>query len=211
MSQSAAAPSMHQEERFSFEGATHGKVGMWIFLLTDGMSFAGLLLNYGIQRSGSHSWPDPTRNLGINFTALMTFVLICSSVTMVMALAGAQERNKKALCRYLGLTILGGLFFLCGQVYEYTHLIHEQHMTLSGSIFQGGDIRFPGTFYTVTGFHGLHVLTGVIYLSVILLFALRGKYTDGPRPPASHVEVVGLFWHFVDLVWILVFTFIYLI
>jgi len=211
MSHSAAAPALNQEERFSFEGATHGKVGMWIFLLTDGMSFFGLLLGYAILRAGSHSWPDPTVHLGITFTAVMTFVLICSSVTMVLALAGAAERNKSVLVRYLALTVLGGLFFLCGQVYEYTHLIHEQHMTLSGAIFGGGDLRFPSTFFIITGFHGLHVFTGVVYLASVLVMAIKGKYTEGPHPPASHVEVAGLFWHFVDLVWILVFTFIYLI
>ena len=206
---SAAHAAPRDDERYSFEGATHGKVGMWIFLLTDGMSFFGLLLGYAILRSGSHSWPDPNKHLGIGFTAVMTFVLICSSVTMVMAVAAAQQKNKKALTRWLGLTILGGLFFLSGQVVEYRHLISEG-MTLSGMLFSGGDIHFPSTFFIITGFHGMHVLTGVIYLTSVEIMALRGKYTDGPNPPSSHVEVLGLFWHFVDLVWILVFTFVYL-
>ena len=210
MSESAAAAVPHTDERFSFEGATHGKVGMWLFLLTDGMSFFGLLLGYAILRASSRNWPDPSQHLGIGFTAVMTFVLICSSVTMVMALAGADEGNKKALCGWLAATVAGGLFFLGGQLVEYRHLISEG-MTLSGGSFLHGDIHFPSTFFLVTGFHGLHVFTGVTYLSIILIHALRGKYTDGPHPPKSHVEVAGLFWHFVDLVWILVFTFIYLI
>jgi len=191
-------------EGFDFGRATSGKVGMWIFLLTDAMSFGGLLLGYGILRSGSHDWPDPSTRLGIPFTALMTFVLICSSVTMVLALAGAQEKNKAATVRFLALTILGGLFFLGGQAFEYHHLIHEKHMGLSVD-------QMSSTFFITTGFHGLHVFTGVTYLTVMLFQAMRGKFTDGPKASANHLEIAGLFWHFVDLVWILVFTFIYLI
>lgn len=189
---------------FDFGKATSGKLGMWIFLLTDAMSFGGLLLGYAILRSGSHNWPDPSTRLGIPFTAVMTFVLICSSVTMVLALAGAQEKNKKALVGWLAATIAGGLFFLGGQVYEYTHLIHEKHMGLSVD-------QMSSTFFITTGFHGLHVFTGVTYLTVILFQSMTGKYTDGPKASANNVEIAGLFWHFVDLVWILVFTFIYLI
>src|SRR6266567_8556205 len=119
MSQAAehAVPNT-DEGGFDFGTATSGKVGMWIFLLTDAMSFGGLLLGYGILRSGSHNWPDPATRLGIPFTAGMTFLLICSSVTMVMALAAAQEKNKKQLLMWLGLTILGGVLFLCGQAKE---------------------------------------------------------------------------------------------
>ncbi len=222
MSQSAAATAVpaRNDGAFDFGVATGGKVGMWIFLLTDGMSFAGLLLAYGILRAGSHSWPDPSQFLGITFTAFMTFVLICSSVSMVMALAAAHEKDKKKLCFWLAMTIAGGLFFLAGQVKEYGliagGLIHEHSMTLSGQqffeAFKGQyDIHFPSTFFIITGFHGCHVLTGVTYLTVVLINALRGKYTDGPKASANGVEIVGLFWHFVDLVWILVFTFIYLV
>jgi heme/copper-type cytochrome/quinol oxidase subunit 3 len=188
---------------FDFGTATSGKVGMWIFLLTDAMSFGGLLLAYGILRAGSHNWPDPSKRLGIPFTAGMTFDLICSSVTMVLALAAAQEKDKKNLLKWLGLTILGGLLFLGGQAKEYTGLIHE-----------GAGISVDqmwSTFFITTGFHGLHVLTGVTYLSVIFIQSLSGKYTDGPNASANNIEIAGLFWHFVDLVWILVFTFIYLI
>jgi heme/copper-type cytochrome/quinol oxidase subunit 3 len=223
MSQSAAAPALSQpatDKGFDFGVATGGKVGMWIFLLTDGMSFAGLLLAYGILRAGSSNWPDPSQFLGIGFTAFMTFVLICSSVSMVMALAAAHEKNKSKLVFWLGMTILGGIFFLAGQVKEYGllggGLMNEHHMTLSGlqflEAFKGQyDIHFPSTFFIITGFHGCHVFTGVTYLSVVFVQALRGKYTDGPKASANGVEIVGLFWHFVDLVWILVFTFIYLV
>jgi heme/copper-type cytochrome/quinol oxidase subunit 3 len=221
MSQSAAAPALPVKDGgFSFGVASGGKVGMWIFLLTDGMSFAGLLLTYGILRAGSHDWPDPSEVLGIGFTAVMTFVLICSSVSMVMALAAAAEKDKKRLVKWLALTILGGLFFLLGQVKEYSGLIMHEHMGLSGQGFLDHtcnamnackDIHFPSTFFMITGFHGCHVFTGVTYLTVVLIQAMRGKYTDGPDASANGVEIVGLFWHFVDLVWILVFTFVYLV
>src|SRR5688572_16175517 len=113
--------------------ATSGKIAMWIFLLSDALSFGGLLLGYAILRSHQPSWPDPTKYLGINFTAGMTFLLICSSVTMVLALAAAHEKDRKQTMLFLSLTILGGLMFLGGQVYEYTHLFHDKHMTLSGT------------------------------------------------------------------------------
>src|SRR5437588_5412298 len=122
----AAETSSSTGDKFEFGAASSGKVGMWIFLLTDAMSFGGLLLGYAILRSGSHNWPDPSTRLGVPFTAGMTFILICSSVTMVLALAGAQEKNKKKATLWLGLTILGGLLFLCGQAKEYTELIHEK-------------------------------------------------------------------------------------
>jgi heme/copper-type cytochrome/quinol oxidase subunit 3 len=204
MSQAAEHAMNVREEAFDFGRASSGKIGMWIFLLTDAMSFGGLLLAYGILRAGSHNWPDPSTRLGIPFTAGMTFILICSSVTMVLALAGAQEKNKKQLLLWLGLTILGGLMFLCGQAKEYTELMHEKGMGLSVD-------QMSSTFFITTGFHGLHVFTGVTYLTVIWLQSLRGKYTDGPNASSNNIEIAGLFWHFVDLVWILVFTFIYLI
>lgn len=204
-----AAP---RRDAFDLGPATAGKLGMWIFLVTDAMSFGGLLLTYGVARAGSPDWPDPARHLGVNFTALMTFVLICSSLSMVMALGAARDRDRRALVRWLAATIAGGLFFLGGQAYEWRGLIHEG-MTLSGAAFAAaghGDARFCSTFFAVTGFHGLHVLTGVAYLGVVLARAARGRYTDGAGTP-NHVEIAGLFWHFVDLVWILVFTFVYLI
>jgi len=200
-----------------FGEATDGKVAMWIFLLTDAFSFSGLLLAYAILRSkaevwpvyreeacnvvGAHAGPECIPRLGIPFTAVMTFVLICSSVTMVLGLAAAQRRDKKGLLTWLGATIIGGAFFLCGQAYEYTHLIHEG-LTLQKD-------HMMATFFSVTGFHGLHVFTGVTYLTIIWLqAAIFGKYSKGDY---NNVEIAGLFWHFVDLVWILVFTFVYLI
>jgi cytochrome c oxidase subunit III len=187
-----------------FGAATTGKIGMWIFLLSDAMSFAGLLIGYGILRAGSDVWPPPSSHLGIPFTALLTFLLICSSVTMVMAVAAASENKRRQTCFWLAATMLGGLLFLLGQRHEYGELI-EKGMTLSRCL--GCPPQFASTFYVITGFHGAHVTTGVIYLGVILAQTWMGKYDGKP----DRIEIVGLFWHFVDLIWILVFTFVYLL
>ena len=184
----------------TFGTATTGKVGMWIFLVTDAMTFGGLLLGYGILRSGNKQWPLPSTVLGIPFTAFMTFVLIVSSLTMVLALDHAKHQRRAQTVKWLLLTAGGGLFFLCGQVYEYSHLIHEGFTLPSGN--------FPATFFVITSFHGMHVFTGVCYLLLTALGVARGKHLENG---ANFVEITGLFWHFVDLVWILVFTFVYLI
>jgi len=138
-------------------------------------------------------------------TAVMTFLLICSSVTMVKALAAIQDGNSKRMCMFLGCTILGGVIFLIMQYFEWTHLIHEG-MGLTQNPW--GASQFGTTFFMTTGFHGCHVFAGICYLSAVLVKGLRGGYS---RTNCSGVETLGLYWHFVDLVWILVFTFVYLI
>ena len=191
--------------------ATGGKVAMWLFIAQDGFSFGGLLLAYALLRTFSADWPNPSEILGINLTAFATFDLICSSLTMVLAVAAAQAGNKKALVGWLVATILGGSVFLGIQAYEYTHLVH-QGIGFTQASWNGQPVNplFGSTFYVVTGFHGCHVTAGVIYLTFILFGAMKGKYTRGGLS-YSPVELVCLFWHFVDLVWILVFTFIYLL
>jgi len=216
--------------------ATPGKIGMWIFLLSDAFSFGGLLLAYGILRGGATSrdmCPDPENaaeitsfaakygkeivsrcwhnpylhepHLGINFTAGLTFLLICSSVTMVMAHAAAVEGDRKKTMLYLFLTICGGVGFLTGQFQEYFG-IWSNGLTKEGLVFGGS--AYANTFYMTTSFHGMHVFTGVTYLTVIFIRTALGKYDHGNH---NHIEICGLFWHFVDLIWILVFTFIYLL
>src|SRR5262245_29050382 len=181
--------------------ATLGKLGMWIFLLSDALSFAGLLLAYGILRGGSSIWHHPGEpELGINFTAGLTFLLIISSVTMVLGYAAIVENKRRQAALFLGLTALGGILFLCGQFKEYTGLSQE------GLHF--GASAYANTFYVITSFHGFHVFTGVTYLNIITIQTLLGKYDNGNY---NRVEIAGLFWHFVDLIWILVFTFVYLV
>ena len=179
-----------------------GKLGMWLFLAGDAMSFGGLIVGYGILRHASHKWPVPSAVLGINLTAFMTFLLIVSSVWMVLALAAIQENDKARFNKFLGLTILGGVLFLGCQAYEWTHLLGHRLPELGISFT---DNLFATTFFILTGFHGMHVTGGVIYNTCVLAAVNRGRYQ------AKHVEIAGLYWHFVDLVWILIFTFVYLL
>lgn len=179
-----------------------GKLGMWLFLAGDAMSFGGLIVGYGILRYASPSWPVPAEVLGINLTALMTFLLIVSSVTMVKGLSACQHGDKAGFNKFMGLTIIGGLIFLGLQAYEWTHLINDilpkYNLSFSKDLF-------ATTFFVLTGFHGMHVSGGVIYNTCVLVAVNRGRYE------AKHVEIAGLYWHFVDLVWILIFTFVYLL
>ena len=179
---------------------SRGKIMMWLFLMSDAMSFAGLLCAYGAVRMSNPLWPVPSSILGVPLTALNTFILICSSVSMVKAVAAIQKGDQRGLRIFLGWTMLGGITFLGIQAYEWTHLITEG-LTAPRSLF-------GATFFTLTGFHGCHVFGGVCYLSCILAAAFRGRYS---ATRWTSVEVVGLYWHFVDLIWILVFTFVYLI
>ncbi len=182
-----------------------GKLGMWVFLAGDAMSFGGLLAGYGALRASSPDWPNPMSVLGIQLTAFMTFLLICSSVTMVLGLSGARHGDQAKFQKFILLTLIGGTIFLVLQAYEWGHLTHEG-MTMSGNPW--GSSLFGTTFFIITGFHGCHVFGGVCYLACILLSGLNGRYLGENANP---VEIAGLYWHFVDLVWILVFTFVYLL
>ena len=189
-----------------FGKASPGKIGMWLFLITDAMSFSGFLIAYGVLRY-TREWPNPSVALGgVGLSGFMTFLLICSSVSMVMAIDSCKRKQRKPMLNWLLATILGGAAFLGIQVYEYIHLSSNLGMTFNA--YAHGDALFSSTFYAITGFHGLHVLSGVIYLIVMYINAYRGDYDNGDY---NMLEIAGLFWHFVDLVWILVFTFIYLI
>jgi heme/copper-type cytochrome/quinol oxidase subunit 3 len=182
-----------------------GKLGMWIFLVGDAMSFGTLLAAYGGIRYGSADWLRPYEVLGIWLTAGMTFLLIVSSVWMVKGLAAIQRNDYAAFRKFIGLTILGGVVFLACQAYEWSHLIHEG---LGFTSNPHGASLFGTTFFIITGFHGMHVTAGVIYLICIWLRGMSGAYSANNY---NSVEIAGLYWHFVDLVWIMVFTFVYLI
>lgn len=207
MSDTAAHGHHHAiEERndAQFGKASIGKIAMWIFLVTDAMSFSGFLLAYAVLRATQY-WPDPAEHLGVNLSGFATFILVCSSVSMVLAIDFCKHKDRNGMLRWLLATIAGGVFFLGIQAYEYIHLVHQG---VTFAWFAKGNNLFASTFYLVTGFHGLHVLTGVIYLICEYRYALQGHYDNGDY---NRLEILGLFWHFVDLVWILVFTFIYLI
>jgi heme/copper-type cytochrome/quinol oxidase subunit 3 len=182
-----------------------GKLGMWLFLVGDAVGFGTLLAGYGVMRATSADWPDPIQVLGINLTAAMTFLLICSSVTMVKALEWLGKGDRAKAKMFLFLTALGGFIFVSLQAYEWTHLI-QRGLMINGNPW--GATLFGTSFYVITGFHGLHVSAGVIYLLTMIWVVGRR-----PEPMASYnaVEILGLYWHFVDLVWIMVFTFMYLL
>jgi heme/copper-type cytochrome/quinol oxidase subunit 3 len=182
-----------------------GKLGMWIFLAGDAVGFGVLLASYGGMRATTADWPSPYDVLGINLTAFMTFLLICSSVTMVKALEWLG-RGDRIRCRwFLFYTLLGGAIFVSLQAYEWSKLIHEG-LHINGNPW--GASLFGASFFLVTGFHGLHVTGGVLYLISMIRYV-----SNRPDPAASYnaVEITGLYWHFVDLVWIMVFTFMYLL
>ncbi len=184
-----------------FGQATTGKLGMWLFIIVDGLSFTGLLIaGIALRAASPEIWPVAGELLNIPLTAFNTFLLICTSFTMVMALNCIQKGDQTGLKKFLGLTMAGGVVFLGIQVYEYSHFIMVDFLP-STSIY-------AAIFYVTTCFHGLHVLSGVIYIACILRMAGLNAYSADNW---DHVEILGLFWHFVDLVWILVFTVIYLI
>jgi heme/copper-type cytochrome/quinol oxidase subunit 3 len=176
-----------------------GKFAIWLFLATEVMFFTGLIGTYIVLRIGTPSWPNPEMRLAVGVTAGNTFLLITSSWFMVRALHAIQEDNQRGLLFWLGLTILGGATFVSVQGYEYLELIHK------GSL-PNVDI-FWSTFYAMTGFHGFHVFCGVLWLTFVWIGALRGKFSAKRYLP---VELAGLYWHFVDLVWVLLFTIVYL-
>jgi len=204
MSQAATAHAVVEPAETPLTPDSWGKLGMWIFLAGDAVGFGTLLAAYGIMRATSADWPDPYHVLGINLTALMTFLLICSSVTMVKALEWLGKGDRERCKKFLFLTALGGAIFVSLQAYEWTHLIHRG-LHINGNPW--GAALFGTSFFIVTGFHGLHVTGGVIYLLAVL-----GVVAKRPAPASYNmVEIVGLYWHFVDLVWIMVFTFMYLL
>ena len=178
------------------------KLMMWVFIITDALLFVGFLAGYGFARLASPSWPVRSEVFHLNFIALMTFTLISSSATMATAVGAARQGNRKVVLAFLLLTILGGLAFLSMQAYEWTSLIREG-ARLYGNPW--GVPHFSSYFFLITGFHGSHVLSGVIILSILAARLAAGRSRE------ESPELVGLYWHFVDLVWVFIFTLFYLI
>ena len=188
-------------EREFGTGVYSEKVGMWVFLASEVMFFTALIGSYVILRAAHPTaWKAPGVVLNIPVTAVNTFLLICSSVTMVKAFAAAQDDDQAALRRWLVATVLIGASFVGVQIYEYWHLIDKGFVPSEG--------LYGSTFYTMTGFHGFHVTMGVLCMAFVTSKAFRGKYNARDH---RGVEVIGLYWHFVDLVWIILFTIVYLI
>lgn len=258
---------------------SYGKLMMWFFLVSDALTFAGLLASYGYVRHAYDTWPIGEEvfhafplmgdtHLPLLYVAMMTFILIISSVTMVLAVEAGHRVDKRGVIKWLGWTIVGGLFFLGSQAWEWSHFIHgtpgymitqsgekawltedvsgvddvstvadfglifnkgeENERLVTGSealaIYgdklhhvQGanmteneyGPVLYANFFFFITGFHGFHVSLGVLFNILIFINVVKGKYDE--RGHFEMIEKTGLWWHFVDLVWVFVFTFFYLI
>ena len=185
------------------------KLGMWVFLLSEVMFFTALIGSYILLRSARpEAFAAPGEVLNVPLTAFNTFVLICSSMTMVKAFAAIEHGDQKGLKRWLLATVLLGAFFLGVQAYEYYKLASHGFVPLAEAYHAAGEPLYGATFYTLTGFHGAHVTLGVLAMIWITIRAFRGRYTQGSH---TGVETMGLYWHFVDLVWIILFTIVYLI
>jgi len=258
---------------------SYGKMMMWFFLVSDALTFSGLLVAYGYARHSYtgqwpigeevfHSLPFLHGNYPLIYVALMTFILIISSVTMVLAVEAGHRMDKKGVVKWLAWTIVGGFFFLGSQAWEWSHFIHgsggyiitennskyflaeeipdgetaasfadftliankgeENETTITGqkavdlynnklqyiqganmTINEYGPPQYANFFFFITGFHGFHVFSGVVINIIVFIGVVKGIYHK--RGHYEMVEKTGLYWHFVDLVWVFVFTFFYLI
>lgn len=183
--------------------AQHNKLGMWVFIASDVLVFTALLAGYGVARLKAPSWPD--RTIVFNdlwLVTIMTFILICSSATMAVAVGAAQRGDRETAKRWLFLTVIGGLFFLGSQAFEWYEMISAGAKLFSNP---WGVPQFSASFFVITGFHGFHVTIGLIYITAITIGYFRNRISG------SQVETAGLYWHFVDIVWVFVFSLFYLI
>jgi cytochrome c oxidase subunit III len=176
------------------------KMAIWLFIIADSATFAACLVAYGFLRNGSATWPRPFHS--ITNVALMTFILLTSSLTMMLAVRAAQVNDKAAAFRWTMITALAGVLFALLHIREWLSLINEG-MTLLHNPW--GDPLFGASFFSITGLHLAHVTGGVIALIAVGLRYKGGRYN------ASDLEVTGLYWHFVDLVWMFVVPFVYLL
>jgi heme/copper-type cytochrome/quinol oxidase subunit 3 len=181
-------------------GLDNRKLLMWLFLSSDCLFFGSLIAAYLLYRDRSVVGPYPEDVFDIPFTSVSAFVLLMSSVSMVLALAAIQRGDRRGLQIWLFTTAMLGIVFIAGQAYEFTEFYHEG-VSLSGNLF-------GTTFFVLTGFHGAHVTIGILILLSLFVMTLRGKIH---QQDSLHIELAGLYWHFVDIVWIVIFTFIYLI
>ena len=196
---------------------THwGKAMMWIFLLSDTFIFSCFLTAYMTMRaSATLPWPDTAevfaltiggQSIPLILIAIMTFVLISSSGTMALAVNYGYRRNRRVTAALMFTTALLGATFVGMQAFEWTKLIFEEGVRPWGNPM--GAPQFGASFFMITGFHGLHVTCGVILLLIVATLVLRGHYDR--KGDYSAVEIAGLYWHFVDLVWVFIFAFFYL-
>ncbi|MGH9941791.1 MAG: cytochrome c oxidase subunit 3 [Pyrinomonadaceae bacterium] len=193
----------------------HKKLGMWLFIVSDALTFSAMLIGYSYMRMSSAEWPTPFPFYpSIVFSTVMTLCLLASSFTMVMAVSASARRNKRAARRWIGATMLGGIAFLVLHLIEWQHLIDDgmRYSQKAGGVivlpqawlkaWPEASPLFGASFFAITGLHMFHVFTGVLYLGFVALRIRKATHED--------VEISGLYWHFVDLVWMFVFPLIYL-
>jgi heme/copper-type cytochrome/quinol oxidase subunit 3 len=199
MAHAAALPHPHQE--VTSTGLNHRKLLMWAFLGSDCLFFGTFISTYMLYRGQSTSGPTPEGTFNIPYTSVSAFVLLMSSLAMVLALAAIQRGDVRRLRIWILATALLGMTFLGGQFYEFTTFYTEHGLSLHGNLF-------GTTFFVLTGFHGAHVTVGCIWLFSIFMLSFFGKIR---QDNSLDVEIAGLYWHFVDIVWIIIFTLVYLV
>ncbi|MFN8234313.1 MAG: cytochrome c oxidase subunit 3 [Actinomycetota bacterium] len=193
------AVQTHPEHETS-TGLPSTKLAMWIFLASECLLFGALITTYVLYRGASQVGPYPADVFDIPYTSVSSFVLLASSLTMVLGLAAAQHRDFARMRLWLLATAMLGLTFVGGQVYEFT-AFYREGLSITTNLF-------GTTFYVLTGFHGVHVTVGILMLLSLVGLSFADRLPDEPAFP---VEIVGLYWHFVDIVWIVIFTVVYLI
>ena len=181
-------------------GLSHNKLAMWLFLGSECLLFGGLISTYMLYRGRHSENLGPDQVWDIPFTSASSFVLLMSSLTMVLAVSSARRGDDRNTKTWLSVTALLGSLFVAGQVYEFTTFYKE------GLGF--GTSLFSSSFFALTGFHGVHVSVGIIMLLAVMGMIAKNRI---PGDKAEVVELIGLYWHFVDIIWILIFTLVYLI
>ena len=181
-------------------GIPNRKLAIWTFIGSECLFFASLISVYLVYKGKSLVGPYPSEIFEIPLVTAGTALLLFSSLFVVLALNGCEQGNRKKFLGWLAMTILCGFFFIGMQVYEFTHFVHKG-LTLQGNLF-------GASFFTLTGFHGTHVTIGVIWLGTMFIEMLRGHV---PPAKALNLEIAALYWHFVDVVWIIIFPVVYLI
>jgi len=195
-----AAIAKPHDEHETTTGLPHTKLAMWLFLSSECLLFGALITTYVLYRNASIKGPYPDQIFDIAYTSVSSFVLLTSSLTMVLSVNAAQLRDWPRMRLWLLTTAMLGMTFVGGQVYEFTSFYREG-LAITTNLF-------GTTFYTLTGFHGVHVTVGILMLLSLVAMSFADRLGD---EPAFAVEMIGLYWHFVDIVWIVIFTVVYLI
>jgi heme/copper-type cytochrome/quinol oxidase subunit 3 len=196
----AEAAEAGHDAHATVTGVSNTKLAMWLFLSSDCLFFGAFIAAYLFYRSRSQSGPKPQDVYNIPFTSVTSFILLMSSLTMVLALAAIMRGDYRRLRIWLLATALFGATFIGGQIFEFTEFYREG-LTLHKNLF-------GSTFFVLTGLHGAHVTAGIIWLVSLWGLAVQGRLKAAD---SEKVEIAGLYWHFVDVVWIVIFTVVYLV